>query len=223
MTDNAESVFARWSRLKRQQSVKAAARPQSGTAMAQSPSEDVAEATVSDRPKPPPAEKTPPDLPDIATLNKDSDFTLFLRGDVPEELHRRALRTLWRSDPIFSLRDGLTNYDEDYTAIGKVEQVVQTVYRVGQGYLATEFREQSPDGVRPAKSAPRGPGRGCERPANIGRCSGRGLIARPPAKDLDQRSARPSQKFSLLKGNSLVVIICPIQIFKKEIIKIRKM
>ena len=159
MTDNAESVFARWSRLKRQQAVKAAARPQSGTAMAQPPSEDAAETTAGDRPKPPPAEKTPSDLPDIATLNKDSDFTLFLRRGVPEELHRQALRTLWRSDPIFSLRDGLTAYDEDYTAIGKVEQVVRTAYRVGQGYLAKEIREQSPDGVRreretAAKSAP---------------------------------------------------------------------
>ena len=72
--------------------------------------------------------------------------------------HRQALRTLWRCDPIFSLRDGLTAYDEDYTAIGKVEQVVRTA-RVGQGYLAKQIREQSPDGVRreretAAKSAP---------------------------------------------------------------------
>jgi hypothetical protein len=61
------------------------------------------------------------------------------RAPVHEELHRQALRTLWRSDPTFSLRDGLTDYDEDYTKIGKVEQVLRTAYRVGQGYLAEEI------------------------------------------------------------------------------------
>jgi Protein of unknown function (DUF3306) len=73
-------------------------------------------------------------------LNKDSDFTPFLRAGVPECIHQEALRALWRSDPVFAFRDGLTDYDEDYTAIGMVEQVVRTAYQAGQGYL----QESSP-------------------------------------------------------------------------------
>ncbi len=36
---------------------------------------------------------------------------------------------------MFAFRDGLTDYDEDYTAIGMVDQVVRTAYQAGQGYL----------------------------------------------------------------------------------------
>ena len=82
-----------------------------------------------------PATTAPPELPSVAELNKDSDFTPFLRAGVPEGVHREALRALWRSDPMFAFRDGLTDYDEDYTAIGIVEQVVRTAYQAGQGYL----------------------------------------------------------------------------------------
>jgi hypothetical protein len=82
----------------------------------------------------PPA-TTAPELPSLTELNKDSDFTPFLRAGVPEGVHREALRALWRSDPVFAFRDGLTDYDDDYTAIGMVEQVVRTAYQAGQGYL----------------------------------------------------------------------------------------
>jgi hypothetical protein len=162
MTDNAESAFARWSRLKRQRTVNAAAPRRSGTAAIRPASEHAPETTPNDQAAPPPAEKIPSDLPDIASLNRDSDFSPFLRRDVPEGLHRQALRALWRSDPMFSLRDGLTAYDEDYTGIGKVEQVVCTAYRVGQGYLGEDIREQPADSVprereASAESAPADP------------------------------------------------------------------
>ena len=62
-----------------------------------------------------PDEAAPPDLPDIETLDADSDFTVFMRDGVPEELRKLALRKLWRSDPILANLDGLNDYDEDYT------------------------------------------------------------------------------------------------------------
>ncbi len=61
----------------------------------------------------------PPDLPDIDSLDKDSDFTPFMADGVPEELKRLALRKLWVSDPVLANLDGLNDYDEDFGAIVK--------------------------------------------------------------------------------------------------------
>ena len=59
------------------------------------------------------------DLPDIETLDKDSDYTGFLRDGVPEKLKKLALRKLWLSDPVLANLDGLNDYDEDFGAILK--------------------------------------------------------------------------------------------------------
>jgi hypothetical protein len=77
-----------------------------------------------------PGEDTPaggdaaPDLPPIDGLNKDSDYTPFLEEGVPEKLARAAMRKLWRSDPIFAFRDGLDDYDEDFTIIETIVKAV---------------------------------------------------------------------------------------------------
>ncbi|OEJ67361.1 hypothetical protein BEN30_09505 [Magnetovibrio blakemorei] len=81
----------------------------------------------------------PPDLPDVETLNADSDYTGFLGKNVPQDLTNQALRKLWRSDPVLSNLDGLNDYDEDYSKIGMVSEVVKTAYRIGQGYLMDDL------------------------------------------------------------------------------------
>lgn len=87
-------------------------------------------------------------LPDIDSLTLESDFTLFLRRGVPEALRRKALRKLWRLDPVFANLDGLNNYDEDYTKLGKVVlPELRSLYRVGQGMSL---------GEAPASEAPIG-------------------------------------------------------------------
>lgn len=57
------------------------------------------------------------DLPDVETLDKDSDYTAFMRVGVPDELRNRALRRLWLSDPELANLDGLNDYDHDYAAL----------------------------------------------------------------------------------------------------------
>lgn len=89
-------------------------------------------------------------LPDIESLDKDSDFTVFLTENVPEELRRRALRSLWRSDPILANLDGLNDYDEDYSTVGTVRDVVRTVYEAGKGYLTKETRAQEDNQIEMA-------------------------------------------------------------------------
>ena len=137
MTEEREGRLARWSRLKRTHHAREA-RPsvapeqpatRANPSSSREPSMRVMEEAA------PPATTAPPELPSVTELNKDSDFTPFLRAGVPVGVHREALRALWRSDPMFAFRDGLTDYDEDYTAIGIVEQVVRTAYQAGQGYL----------------------------------------------------------------------------------------
>jgi hypothetical protein len=39
---------------------------------------------------------------DIASLTKDSDFTVFMRPGVTEEVHIKALRMLWTTDSIYN-------------------------------------------------------------------------------------------------------------------------
>ncbi len=77
----------------------------------------------------------PDDLPDIETLDKDSDFSLFMRKGTPEHLKRMALRKLFQSDPALAVLDGLNDYDEDYSMIGMVAEAVSTRYQPGKGMV----------------------------------------------------------------------------------------
>jgi hypothetical protein len=75
------------------------------------------------------------ELPDPDTLDASSDFSVFLRRDVPLETHQKALRRLWRLDPIYNRIDGLDDYCEDFTDQAKVVKGLRTAYKVGRGFL----------------------------------------------------------------------------------------
>ena len=77
-------------------------------------------------------------LPDIETLDAESDFTPFMQSKVPEFLRRRALRALWRSNPLLANVDGLVDYGEDFTDSAMVIEGMQTAYRVGKGFMTDE-------------------------------------------------------------------------------------
>jgi len=83
----------------------------------------------------------PPDmshLPDVDTLDAESDYTGFLGENVPEDLAKMAMRKLWRSDPVLANIDGLNDYDEDFSMVGMVSEVVKTAYQVGKGYVTAD-------------------------------------------------------------------------------------
>ncbi len=75
------------------------------------------------------------ELPDPDTLAPGDDFAAFLRDEVPERLRRRALRRLWRSNPVLANADGLLDYGDDFTDGATVVENLQTVYRVGRGMI----------------------------------------------------------------------------------------
>lgn len=74
-------------------------------------------------------------LPDPADLCAGDDFSAFMAREVPEHLRKRALRQLWRSNPVLACLDGLNDYDDDYRAEALLQEPVKTAYRVGKGML----------------------------------------------------------------------------------------
>jgi len=142
--------LARWSRLKRKaQAEPREAEPRAGTAPPR-----IAEAdTPAAPPAAPAAAKPVEELPPVETLGKDSDYTPFMRADVPDALRNEALRKLWQSDPVFANLDGLVDYAEDFGAAFAVGGVVATVYRVLQG-MPDPADEKQPE---PAAEPPLAP------------------------------------------------------------------
>jgi hypothetical protein len=63
---------------------------------------------------------------------------------VPEDLRNRALRKLWASDPVYAVRDGLVDYDEDFTATTLVGSAVRTLYDAVRGYDPPEEEGAAP-------------------------------------------------------------------------------
>jgi len=119
MRDNKESALSRWSRRKQEAT-------KTPSVSEQEPA-GVAEASLSTQPSEEdvqePIPLTDADMPDIDSLAEDSDFTGFMSPGVSDELRNLALRKLFHA-PVFNIRDGLDEYDEDYTTFEKLGDIV---------------------------------------------------------------------------------------------------
>lgn len=73
------------------------------------------------------------ELPDPDVVELGMDVKGFMRKEIPEALRRRALRSLWRSNPVLAVLDGLNDYDEDFNLVTTGAEGVQTLYQVGKG------------------------------------------------------------------------------------------
>ena len=68
----------------------------------------------------PPAEvepgeaEAPTEVPPLESPDENSDYSAFLNKDVPPDLRQQALRKLFQS-PKFNVRDGLDDYDLDFS------------------------------------------------------------------------------------------------------------
>lgn len=138
--DQGDGFLRRWSRLKGEDAPEiaedapeiaeeAAVAPVDGATPPEQEAEELDEEAIAE-------------LPDIETLDKDSDYTGFMRAGVPEALRNRALRKLWLSDPVFANLDGLNDYDENYNLIDKLITAADTNYKVGRGMLSEEERDE---------------------------------------------------------------------------------
>jgi hypothetical protein len=116
---NKESALSRWSRRKQD----AAKAPPVDEPVAIDTAEASLSEPLSDEVVPEPAPLTDADMPDIDSLAEDSDFTGFMSPGVSDELRNLALRKLFHA-PVFNIRDGLDEYDEDYTSFEKLGDIV---------------------------------------------------------------------------------------------------
>lgn len=66
---------------------------------------------------------TDADMPAIESLDQDSDFSGFMSSGVSDKLRNLALRKLF-SGASFNIRDGLDEYDEDYTYFEPLGDIV---------------------------------------------------------------------------------------------------
>ncbi len=154
MAEEGEGRLTRWSRRKRQEqqtrrrggaaptavaSVDPGMTPLPGEAEsglpAAIPGDDTGTPEVVD-------EEAVRDLPPVDSLDKDSDYTPFLNAGVPGKLARAALRKLWSSDPAFNIRDGLDDYDEDFTIIEAMKGALEDKLAEGKDKAAKEDKTE---------------------------------------------------------------------------------
>ena len=113
--DKQENTLSRWSRRKLEanqaEEVKLAGVVEADNAeMVEVPEEE-------------PVVLTDADMPDLDSLDEQSDFTGFMSPGVSDKLRNLALRKLF-SGAQFNIRDGLDEYDEDYTFFEKLGDIV---------------------------------------------------------------------------------------------------
>ena len=176
-----ERFLARWSRRKGDE-----------REHARSPADEVDEAADAPESGEQPAEIAAEDLPDIDSLHKDSDFTVFMQDGVPEALKRRALRKLWTTDPVLANVDGLNDYDGDYATL--LEKGAEAMRR----FAATGNETGRPAAVIAAEEIDAGPAEAPpERVAATQQGAGAGEAAgEPDASATDDRKADDSNDLS---------------------------
>ena len=93
------------------------------------------------------------DLPEPEALESPDQVRDFLNSAVPQRLKTRALRRLWRLNPVLANIDGLVDYGEDYTDAAMIIENMQTVYQVGKGMLTAFVEEEDEDTDAPEADA----------------------------------------------------------------------
>ena len=136
MSRDDENLFARWSRRKR--AVAEADAPAPVAELPEEPSDEDAFADPEDEA----ALLERLGLPVPEMMGKGDDFSGFLKAGVPEFLRRRALRVLWRSNPVLANLDGLNDYDDDFTSPELTKKIIATGYKVGRGFLREVLAEE---------------------------------------------------------------------------------
>lgn len=82
-------------------------------------------------------------LPDPDTLGPGDDFKAFMVREVPAFLRRRALRRLWRLDPVLANLDGLVDHGEDFHSPEFRPDILTTAYRVGKGLILQDEADRA--------------------------------------------------------------------------------
>jgi hypothetical protein len=136
-----EAFLSRWSRRKTE------SRQQIAPA-APVPDETNSSAAVSSADEELP---TDADLPDLDSLTEDSDYQGFMSPRVSEELRKMALRKLFHASA-FNVRDGLDDYDDDFTSFTKLGDVITADMKHHAQRIAEKMSEKRNTGESPDDS-----------------------------------------------------------------------
>ena len=152
-----EGFVSRWSRLKREAAAPPPAEPDAVPS---------AEPCAALSPVPDDVEETPT-LPPLESLGGDSDYSPFLAPNVPEELHRLALRKAWTSNTTIASFRGFGEYDWDCNAPG-YGQLLPTddIVRLCRAVLG-ERKPEAPEADRGPSSPDMDPSQPVEVPALV--------------------------------------------------------
>lgn len=137
-----DGFLGRWSRRKIE-ARREAESEQDPSADADAVSDEADEAAPDE-----PRERHPAEDIDIESLGRGADFRIFMEKGVPAAVRSKALRKLWRSDPVFANLDGL----DDYFDLAKPERhglgpIRATSWNLGRGFLTEQ--ELAPDEASP--------------------------------------------------------------------------
>lgn len=134
-TGEEENFLSRWSRRKHAD--------RAGESIA-APVEEAVSETVDETLAVEQAENLPgdEDMPPVESLDEDSDYSGFMSPKVSEELRRIALRKLFSSQ-VFNVRDGLDDYDDDFTSFTKLGDVVTAEMRYQMKRMQEAMNEDS--------------------------------------------------------------------------------
>lgn len=149
MTEEDGDFLSRWSRRKRKVDSEDASRTEPDPEPAQDdkvpePATEEEEAALLER----------LGLPVPETLTEGDDFSGFMQAGVPQFLRKRALRVLWKSNPVLANLDGLNDYDDDFNSPEFTQKVLATGYQVGRGFVKavlednTEADDETPEEAR---------------------------------------------------------------------------
>ena len=138
-----DDLFSRWSRRKKKVAEEEAVEVAPVVEEVAEPESEEEEAELLER----------LGLPVPETMQKGDDFSVFMAAGVPEFLRKRALRVLWRSNPVLANLDGLNDYDEDFTAPELTQKVLKTAYQVGRGILKSPEEKAAEEEAKAAADA----------------------------------------------------------------------
>lgn len=135
MSDRQDSFFRRWSSRKQSRAQEEEENGSPASVSEDRPTEQSdSQQDQQGREEPLSAE----DLPDPDTLDRDADWSVYLKKNVPAELRRKALQRLWRVDPVYANLDRLVDYADDYNDPVLLSRKVKTLFQVGRGMVLPE-------------------------------------------------------------------------------------
>ncbi len=133
MRDPESGLLGRWSRRKALQ------QQEKGQPTRQDESEQEAELPEA-QPEPVERPLTDADMPSLETLGEDDSYSGFLSPEVSEKLRKVALRKLFHGAG-FNIRDGLDDYDEDFTVFQPLGDIVTADMRHREEMLERKSQE----------------------------------------------------------------------------------